>query len=207
MNLISSSLPQSFRLLRHNRHNRLIRHNRLSPGPAAQGSGPAAQGTGPAAQGPGPAAQDPGKLDEWVTCVADDGSPYFYHPASGKTSWDWREAGGSTPAVAAAPAPLPATSMPSEPRAALVRQQTVMPADVDWDVVLVLSLPDDVLQRQEEARRQPPPGPRACTRAHGGAIDAPPPQLDPSRPPRRSPRRRPRIRVAPRACPLPSSTS
>ena len=27
-NLISSSLPQSFRLLRHNRHNRLIRHNR-----------------------------------------------------------------------------------------------------------------------------------------------------------------------------------
>ena len=56
-NLISSSLPQSFRLLRHNRHNRLIRHNRLSPGPAAQGSGPAARGPGTAAHGPGPMAR------------------------------------------------------------------------------------------------------------------------------------------------------
>jgi len=86
-------------------------------------------------------------LNSWVTCVAEDGTPYFYHPASGKTSWDWRDGGaaygaqaygssGSLPAATRAPAPL-------------ARQLSAMPDDVEWDVVLVLPLP------QEEVRRKP----------------------------------------------------
>ena len=29
-----------------------------------------------------------GEMSEWRTCAAEDGTPYFYHPASGRTTWE-----------------------------------------------------------------------------------------------------------------------
>lgn len=86
-------------------------------------------------------------LNSWVTCVAEDGTPYFYHPASGKTSWDWRDGGDAYGAQAyGSSGALPAaTRMP----APLARQLSAMPNDIEWDVVLVLPLP------QQEVRRKP----------------------------------------------------
>ena len=86
-------------------------------------------------------------LNSWVTCVAEDGTPYFYHPASGKTSWDWRDGGDAYGAQAyGSSGALPAaTRMP----APLARQLSAMPNDIEWDVVLVLPLP------QQDVRRHP----------------------------------------------------
>ena len=86
-------------------------------------------------------------LNSWVTCVAEDGTPYFYHPVSGKTSWDWRDGGDAYGAQAyGSSGALPAATRMTAP---LARQLSAMPNDIVWDVVLVLPLP------QQDVRRKP----------------------------------------------------
>ena len=130
-------------------------------------------------------------LNSWVTCVAEDGTPYFYHPASGNTSWDWRDGGaaygaqaygstGSLPAATRAPAPL-------------ARQLSAMPNDVEWDVVLVLPLPQqEVPPRPCRPSRTPPAYAQPTARAAelSRALSVPPSPCPPQprapllRPPR-----------------------
>lgn len=40
-----------------------------------------------------------GELSEWVTCAAEDGTPYFFHPASGTTTWELPKAVGKAQRV------------------------------------------------------------------------------------------------------------
>ena len=129
-------------------------------------------------------------LNSWVTCVAKDGTPYFYHPASGKTSWDWRDGGeangalptaqvvaGALPAVARAASEAPLVRKIRDAQGALPAEGALpaLPDDIEWDVVLVLPLPEEEVRRRPTRHRRHPQltslttpltyVPPSCTRA------------------------------------------
>ena len=113
-----------------------------------------------ATNGVAPAA---GALHEWRTCFAEDGTPYFHQPRTGRTTWDWRELGlpaASAKDAAAAAAALPPASPAAKPPPPAVGAPAgaAGPAaawgDAEWDLVLVLDLPegDCALESVQEQR-------------------------------------------------------
>ena len=88
---------------------------------------------------------------EWRTVATADGTPYFYHPASGRTAWDWRDTldGGTSADGLPVEAPLavhtPVNSPPPPvpPPGAKAGAKAGATVDARWDVVLVLPLPEE----------------------------------------------------------------
>ena len=121
---------------------------------------------------------------EWRTVATADGTPYFYHPASGRTVWDWRDTrDGAAAATSADPggaAPLavhtPVSSPPPPPppgagarAGAGAGAGTTGAATVDarWDVVMVLPLPEELqagAASKVKARKKPPGKLAVCCR-------------------------------------------